>query len=190
MTQTTQWATLTAGTLLAGASVAKFGYSSAFVLNSLSFLFSAAAIGLLRTTTGAFRAGRRVDGAQVLRGWSEYRQGLAYMGKTPLIFGIAMISVGWATGGGAAQILFTLFGEQVFHRGAAGIGTIWGFAGIGLLAGGGLGHVIGRRSGFGDTNGPYRSAISCTARLTCSSARCAFTGWRCSSSALRVWAWR
>jgi MFS family permease len=148
MTQTTQWATLTAGTLLAGASVAKFGYSFAFILNSLSFLFSAAAIGLLRTKAGEFRAGRRVDGAQVLRGWSEYRQGLAYMGKTPLIFGIAMISVGWATGGGAAQILFTLFGEQVFHRGAAGIGTIWGFAGIGLLAGGGLGHVIGRRAGF------------------------------------------
>ncbi len=27
--------------------------------------------------------------------------------------------VGWATGGGAAQILFSLFGEQVFNRGAA-----------------------------------------------------------------------
>ena len=26
-------------------------------------------------------------------------------------------------GGGAAQILFALFGEQVFHRGAAGIGV-------------------------------------------------------------------
>ena len=42
------------------------------------------------------------------------------MRSAPLIFGIAMISVGWATGGGAAQILFTLFGEQVFHRGASG----------------------------------------------------------------------
>ena len=157
MTQTTQWATLTAGTLLAGASVARFGYSSAFILNSLSFLFSAAAIGLLRTETGAFRAGRRItSGAGVLRGWSEYREGLAYMCSTPLIFGIAMISVGWATGGGAAQILFTLFGEQVFHRGAAGIGTIWGFAGIGLLAGGGLGHVIGRRAGFRS----YKRAVS------------------------------
>ena len=157
MTQTTQWATLTAGTLLAGASVARFGYSFAFILNALSFLFSAAAIGLLRTRTGAFRASRRIDGgAGVLRGWSEYRQGLAYMRSTPLIFGIAMISVGWATGGGAAQILFTLFGEQVFHRGAAGIGTIWGFAGIGLLAGGGLGHVIGRRAGFQG----YKRAVS------------------------------
>ncbi len=43
--------------------------------------------------------------------------------------GIGLLTVGWAIGGGAAQILFALFGEQVFHRGAEGIGTIWGFAG-------------------------------------------------------------
>ena len=60
------------------------------------------------------------------------------------MIGIAIISVGWAMGGGAAQILFALFGEQIFHRGAAGIGAIWGFAGIGLLAGGAAGHFIGR----------------------------------------------
>jgi MFS family permease len=59
-----------------------------------------------------------------------------------------MISVGWALGGGAAQILFALFGEQVFHRGASGIGSIWGFAGIGLLFGGAIGHLAGRRVGF------------------------------------------
>ena len=42
------------------------------------------------------------------------------MRSVPLMVGIGMISVGWAMGGGAAQILFALFGEQVFHRGAAG----------------------------------------------------------------------
>jgi hypothetical protein len=66
------------------------------------------------------------------------------MRATPLIFAIGMVSVGWATGGGAAQALFALFGEQVFHRGAAGIGMIWGFAGVGLLIGGALGHLLGR----------------------------------------------
>ena len=70
------------------------------------------------------------------------------MWSVPLMIGIALISVGWALGGGAAQILFALFGEQVFHRGAAGIGSIWGFAGIGLLIGGPVGHLIGRRAGF------------------------------------------
>ncbi len=149
VTQTTQWATLTVGTLLAGVIAARFGYAWAFVLNSASFLFSAIAIALLRGGPDGFRAVRAPGVAlRLLRGWSEYREGLAYMRATPLIFGIAMISVGWATGGGAAQILFTLFGEQVFHRGASGIGMIWGFAGVGLLIGGALGHLIGRHAGF------------------------------------------
>jgi hypothetical protein len=65
-----------------------------------------------------------------------------------LILGIGLLSVGWAAGGGAAQILFTLFGEQVFRRGAAGIGEIWGMAGVGLLIGGALAHVVGRSVGF------------------------------------------
>ena len=61
---------------------------------------------------------------------------------------IGLAGVGWASGGGAAQILFTLFGEVVFNRGAAGIGLIWGFAGIGLVIGGLLGHWLGKRLTF------------------------------------------
>src|SRR5882672_7857031 len=38
LTQTTQWATLTAGTLLAGFSAATLGYHWAFIINSLSFV--------------------------------------------------------------------------------------------------------------------------------------------------------
>ena len=75
-------------------------------------------------------------------------EGLAYLRSVPLLLGIGMISVGWALGGGAAQVLFALFGDQVFHRGPSGIGALSGFAGIGLLIGGGLGHVVGRRASF------------------------------------------
>jgi MFS family permease len=138
LTQTTQWATLTAGTLLAGYSASRLGYHWAFIINSFSFAFSAAAIWRI-AVPGGFHPRREARGSDV-QPWREYREGLAYMRSVPLIMGIAMISVGWAMGGGAAQILFALFGEKVFHRGAAGIGSIWGFAGIGLLA--------GRRVGF------------------------------------------
>jgi hypothetical protein len=72
------------------------------------------------------------------------------------MMGIAMISVGWAMGGGAAQILFALFGEQVFHRGAAGIGAIWGSAGIGLIIGGAIGHLTGRGASFAG----YKRAVT------------------------------
>jgi hypothetical protein len=155
LTQTTQWGTLTVGTLLAGYSAAALGYHFAFIINSLSFLVSAWAIWQI-ATPGGFRARRgRVEGG-VARPWREYREGLAYMRSVPLMMGIALISAGWALGGGAAQILFALFGEQVFHRGASGIGAIWGFAGIGLLAGGALGHIVGRRASFAG----YKHAVT------------------------------
>ena len=149
LTQTTQWATLTAGTMLGGLSAAHFGYQWAFIINALSFLFSAAAISRLRGDGDGFRA-RRTENAKsdVVRPWSDYKEALAYMRSVPLVMGIALISAGWAMGGGAAQVLFALFGEQVFRRGAAGIGTIWGFAGVGLLIGGVVGHLVGSRVGF------------------------------------------
>ncbi len=155
LTQTTQWATLTAGTMLAGFAVARLGFAWAFVLNALSFVFSAYAVWQMRAPAG-FIAERGKEHAPAVRPWREYVEGLQYIRATPLVFWIGMVSVGWATGGGAAQILFTLFGEQVFKRGAAGIGTIWGFAGVGLLIGGWLGHVVGRRTGFAG----YKRAIS------------------------------
>jgi len=70
------------------------------------------------------------------------------MRRTPLILAIALVGVGWATGGGAAQILFSLFGEVVFQRGAAGIGEVWGSAGLGLIAGGLLANTWGRTLSF------------------------------------------
>lgn len=147
LTQTTQWATQTLGTLLAGFSAAKFGYTWAFILNGASFLFSAVAIWRLRAAPGTSFQPKRAEAGAVAP-WSEYKDGLRYIGYSPLTLGIALLSVGWAMGGGAAQILFTLFGEQVFHRGAAGIGTIWSLAGAGLLAGGAIGHMLGRRVDF------------------------------------------
>jgi MFS family permease len=146
LTQTTQWATLTAGTLLAGYSAAWLGYRWAFVINSLSFVFSAWAIWQI-SVPGGFRV-KREAAAPAARPWLEYRAGLSYMGSVPLMMGMAMISVGWSMGGGAAQILFALFGDKVFHRGASGIGSIWGFAGFGLLIGGAIAHITGRSVSF------------------------------------------
>jgi MFS family permease len=57
LTQTTQWTTLTVGTMVAGLSAASLGYQWAFVLNSLSFFGSAACIWQLRGS-GSFRAKR------------------------------------------------------------------------------------------------------------------------------------
>jgi MFS family permease len=159
LTQTTQWATLSIGALAGGASVAALGFKPAFALNALSFLFSAASISRLVLAKGNFRPeNKSLTESDVVRPWHEYVEGLRYMRATPLIFGIALLGMGWASGGGAAQILFSLFGELVFNRGPAGIGYIWGCAGIGLVIGGTIGHRLGRTLSF---DGYKRTVMVC-----------------------------
>ena len=159
LTQTTGWITLTIGTFLAGASVMTFGYRWAFVGNALSFLISAFCISRLRLAGHGFRPPRRsLNVTEMVRPWHEYREGLRYMRGVPLVMGLLLINVGWASGGGAAQVLFTVFGEIVFNRGPAGLGTIWGFAGLGLLTGGTLGYYVGRRLSFTNYK---RSVVAC-----------------------------
>jgi MFS family permease len=157
LTQGTQWTTTAVGAFLGGTAVMQFGYSAAFVFNALSFVFSAICIGRLHAPAGSFRAERAIlSEDRVVRPWHEYVEGLRYMRSSPLILAIALVGVGWATGGGAAQILFSLFGELVFHRGPAGIGEIWGSAGVGLVIGAVFAHRLGRKLGFAG----YKRTIS------------------------------
>ena len=122
----------------------QFGYQWAFAGNALSFLVSAFCISRLFLPDG-FRPPRRsLTEAEVVRPWHEYREGLRYMRSVPLILGLLMVNIGWATGGGAAQILFSVFGEIVFNRGPAGLGMVWGCAGIGLLCGGAIAYTLGQ----------------------------------------------
>jgi MFS family permease len=143
LSQTTMWATTAAGAWLAGRSVDGFGFAFAFVLNAFSFLFSAVCVWKLR---GEFRVER--SQRKTVSPVSDYVEGLRYMRSIPLLFAIGLISLGWATGGGAAQILFSLFGEKVFARGAAGTGDLWGAAGLGLVFGGMVAHALLPRLGF------------------------------------------
>jgi hypothetical protein len=148
LTQTTQWMNVTVGAFLGGTVVA-IGYKWAFVFNALSFVFSAWCIWHLRAPGPEGFHGRHVEAEDVgIRPWHDYREGLRYMRSVPLVLAIALLSVGWAMGGGAAQILFTLFGEVVFNHGASGIGLIWGSAGLGLLAGGVFANWLGRRISY------------------------------------------
>jgi len=148
LTKTTQWTAVTVGAMLGGASAMQFGYQWAFIFNAASFVFSAACISRLRARRG-FRAERKaITESGVLVPWRDYVEGLRYMRSAPLLFTIALAHVGWATGGGAAQILFTLFGEVVYPYGPVGMGAIWGFAGLGLLIGGTAANRFGSRLDF------------------------------------------
>lgn len=146
LTQTTKAITVTAGTLLGGVSVAALGYEAAFLINAASFLFSGWMVALLQAPKNrSFHPRRALTEQDVARPWHEYREGLSYMRRRPLVLGIGLLGVGWAFGGGAAQILFSLFGDQVFGLGATGIGAVWSAAGAGLLVGATIGHWAGEK---------------------------------------------
>lgn len=172
MTQTTAWASLTLGAFL-GAVGAHAGYRIAFTCNALSFLVSAACISRLKLP-GGFRPALRAHKSS--GGLREYLDGLQYLRSVPLFFGIATISVGWASGGGAAQILFSLFGEKVFQAGPMGIGVIWGCAGVGLLVGGGIAYRMERRLLSRSISGPWRLLMWFTAERTSCLVRCRHLG--------------
>jgi MFS family permease len=147
LTQTTQWTTLSVGAFLGGM-LANVSFELAFVFNAASFLISAICISRLHLPGRGFRPVRAHTEAEVVRPWHEYKEGLAYMRSRPLILGIGGIALGWATGGGAAQILFSIFGEIVFDRGPGGIGIIWGCAGIGLIFGSFIAYRLGKVLSF------------------------------------------
>jgi MFS family permease len=147
LTQITAWATTGVGAFLGGTSVAAFGYEGAFVINALSFFLSAACLLGFRSESGEFLPGQ--EGVKrTFHPVQEFIEGLRYLRREPLLLAIALIGVGWATGGGAAQILFSIFGETVFGRGPSGIGIIWGCAGFGLVLGGVIANQLNKRLDF------------------------------------------
>lgn len=153
VTQTTQWTNTAIGTMLGGTLVAGFGFEAAFIANACSFLVSAVCIYLLEPMYGSFKAVRQSKRVEPLR---ELREGIGYMRRNPLILGIATVSMGWATGGGAAQVLFGLLGHSEFGRGPRGIGELWGAAGVGLVIGGIVGHRMSKVLDFNN----YKRAIA------------------------------
>ncbi len=155
ITQATHSATLGIGSALAGLLIAPLGFRDAFLLNSLSFAGSAWFISRIRfqprraaDTNGEECA---IDAALPARHegvWREFRGGLSYISREPLLVGILLLGVGWATGGGAMQVLFSVFGDLVFHRGAFGIGVLYGSAGIGLAVAAAIANRFGDRLSF------------------------------------------
>jgi MFS family permease len=141
LTQTTSSLTVSFGTMLGGIGSVQLGYKWAFITNAISFLLSAWAIYVLRSPEGHFMAEKRAT-PQADTYTKDFLDSSRYIRSTPLILAIGMAGIGWASGGGAAQVLFTLFGEIVFRAGPVGVGIIWGFAGIGLLSGALLGQWL------------------------------------------------
>jgi MFS family permease len=158
----TRFLQLTLGAALGGVTAAKFGYNAAFVINSLSFIASAAFIFRIPATAMKQRGvGDEPVGSVELqqaeeqavarpanRFWTDVRQGLAFILASPFVRGIVLVNVGWALGGGMNNLVFDRIARHEFVRGGADRGD-WSLATLMTAAGAGLflGMALARRAG-------------------------------------------
>ncbi|HKX29589.1 MAG TPA: MFS transporter [Blastocatellia bacterium] len=144
------------GSALGGVTAAKFGYTAAFIINSISYLVSAAFIwripaAVLRRVGGGESSGEpeaAVYRPADHRFWDEVRQGLRYIWVTPFVRAVILLNIGWATGGGMNTLLFDRISRHEFAHGPGPLAD-WNLAGLTMASGAGLfiGMMLARRAG-------------------------------------------
>lgn len=156
----TRFLQLTIGAALGGVTAAKFGYSTAFVINSISFVASAVFIWMI--PVALMKKQKAEDTAEIKAGalteagnsnatnhfMNDVHEGLAYIWRTQFVRGIVMVNVGWALGGGMNNLVFDRIARHEFIRDAGDPGD-WSLATLMTAAGAGLfiGMAMARRAG-------------------------------------------
>lgn len=131
---------MTLGAMLGGVASAAFGPQWSFLLNAMTFLISGLLVWRMPYTsrTGDSASSDRSLSADVhekesLRDhsafWRTFRRS-AFMKV------VAIQSIAWPIGGGAINVLISVYGYQVFGAGDRGVGILYGSLGIGFILGG------------------------------------------------------
>lgn len=159
------------GAALGGITAAQFGYNTAFVINSLSFIGSAIFIWLIpeavmrksgRPATVSLdpmsaesAASAAVSGSEQPveeisgRFITDVREGLVFIWATPFVRAVILVNIAWATGGGMVNLLFDQMGGHTFAHSATDRGD-WNVAALFTASGAGLfiGMMLARRAGM------------------------------------------
>jgi predicted MFS family arabinose efflux permease len=146
---------LTLGAAVGGFVTGWFGTDAAFVIDSITYLASAALIAGIRLPKRAARARTRLTVAKAL-GITDTLEGFAYVRERPRLVAYLAVKPVWGMGGGIMTLL-AVFGEKVFPiRGSAalGIGALYTARGIGTA----FGPVLARRVG-GETRRAMQVSI-------------------------------
>jgi Na+/melibiose symporter-like transporter len=145
---------LTLGAAIGGLVTGLFGTTSAFVLDSLTFLGSAALIASVVFPRRPAREKTAMTVGKAL-GITDTLEGLRYVLGHPRVLAVLMVKPAWGMGGGILSLL-AVFGEKIFPVGgkaATGIGVLYAARGIGTA----IGPVAARRL-VGETR--YRMYLS------------------------------
>lgn len=149
------WSVMLALGAAAGGFVsAVFGWHTAVLVDSLSFLVSASIMMTVVVSTLARRKKRSFSLARMI-GLHDLIDGIRYVRKHGEVAALLMVKSGWAMSGGIL-VLLTVFGEQVFSDGGRGgmSGVLYSMRGIGAAVGPLLAWRI-----FGEGLQPMRRAI-------------------------------
>jgi predicted MFS family arabinose efflux permease len=150
------WSTmLTLGAAVGGLITGWFGTDAAFILDSATYLLSAALIMTVRLPTREPQEKKRLTVMSAL-GLAQTIEGMSYVKRRPRVFAYLMVKPAWGLGGGILALL-AVFGEKVFPVGrsaATGIGVLYAARGIGTA----IGPFAARRFG-GETRARMQTAI-------------------------------
>jgi MFS family permease len=127
---------LTLGAAVGGLVTGWFGTDAAFVLDSLTYLASAALISSVRFPARVPRIKRRLTVGHAL-GITDTMEGMRYVLKRPRVLALMLVKPAWGLGGGILTLL-AVFGEKIFPVGgstATGIGVLYAARGIGTAIG-------------------------------------------------------
>jgi MFS family permease len=123
---------LAVGAAVGGVVIAAVGRDAAFVVNSLSFFFSAAMIFSIHKSFG--QPAEAHHGAARRSAWQEFRSSLAFLRSYPQVLASALVKTGIGLAGGVI-LLLTVFAQAVFRIGDAGVGWLYSARGLGVLLG-------------------------------------------------------
>lgn len=154
LTATTWSVLLAVGSAIGGLAAGTLGIYTAFLIDSITFLLSAALIWQI-----AYRR-PEAQGANLRAALVEYVDGLRYLRKNMdlLVIALQKSAMSLTIAGGAANVVMVTLSEQVYligDSGAISLGIILGVVGAGT----GVGPILVRKF-TGDRELPMRRAIS------------------------------
>lgn len=133
---------LTLGAAIGGVITGWLGTNVAFVLDSLTYLLSAALIASVRLPRRPKRDKTKLTIGRAL-GVTETIEGARYVKHRPRVLALLLVKPAWGLGGGILTLL-AVFGERIFPVGksaATGIGVLFAARGIGTA----VGPIVARR---------------------------------------------
>src|SRR5918911_392434 len=146
---------LTLGAALGGAVTDWFGTDAAFVIDSLTYLASAALIFSVRLPKRRARPKTKLTVSKAL-GLTDTLEGLRYVRSRPRVLALLLVKPAWGLGGGILTLL-PVFGEKIFPvagSAALGMSVLYVARGLGTA----VGPVFTRRF-YSETRGQMQRAI-------------------------------